>query len=199
MKNLLRGFLALLALAAMTAALVLLFGTMDRSRGQPAALAPTPTPKPAPPLILTNVIVTPTLSPTPRPLPPVIVDPVWPAPKPAPRSTEPTPTPIPPTGGPYISQSEAISIAARAAGPGVDKNVPPKAYFLPAKDIPTVIPWNKSAPQSELEVWVVALEGRFSPSRVPRGEPAPTYRKTYLVIDATSGKVSSTFMQEPLP
>lgn len=215
MKNLLRAGAAILVLAAMTAALVFVFATMGRSPGQLAAQGPTPVPtptKPTPAVLLSSPPITPSLAITvpskAKALPPDGIDLTLP-----PRTTPwtpPTPgptwTPVPATGGPYISEARAIEIALNSARAADEFNaaIPPKAIFARGKDVPAFIGKPNSVSASEREVWLVVLEGRFTPPRSLIDPASPGYRKPIygvckVVMDATTGVIDIWGLQNELP
>lgn len=203
MKSFLKVSAAVMMLAVTAAAMVLLFGSMDLSRGQPAAQAP-PTPTsattPVPPL-LTGMVITPTGTVTPLPIPSVIVDPTLTRPAPTPYPIRPTATPLPATGGPYISEARAIEIAlkgARSMGQ-VDQAMPPRAIFARARDLPSLLGRGEPPRNSDLEIWVVFVRGRFQAQSVPPGAPIPTYKEAYVVINATTGIDSEWGLRNVVP
>lgn len=216
MKSLLKVSAAVMMLAVMAVAMVLFFGSMDRSRGQLPAAAPTPlatvTSQATLPL-LTNPIITPVVSSTPRPVPSVIIDPTWvpnatagtPVPTPTravPGSPPSVPTARPATGGPYISQAKAIEAATGVAsmrGNRVSASVPPRATFTQAKNLKAMLGNPRPASTSEREIWVITFEGVFTPLSTPPGAPPSCYAKMHVVIDATTGEWSQVALVEEIP
>ncbi|MDO8690758.1 MAG: hypothetical protein Q7R39_12240 [Dehalococcoidia bacterium] len=203
----------MIGIAAVVLALVMAFGSVGPPRGQPAALAPTPTPTPpakvAPSPLLTNPVIPPSLTVTPRPAPSVVVDLTFipegpPTPRPGP---SPTPRPpLPPTGGPYISEKEALEKASIFTGrPGnqVSATVPPRAIFTTGGNINSVLGDALPASASQREVWIVVFEGRFTHLTAP---PAPTgyravsavFSKTFVVLDATTGEMTMAAVKDEI-
>jgi hypothetical protein len=119
----------------------------------------------------------------------------------------PTPTPQPATGGPYISEQQAIATAlrfARLPGNQLDETIPPRAIFTAAKNIYSILGDPRPAGTSERKKWIVIFKGRFHPLKAPP-PPPPGYRrlpqvfqKMYVVIDATTGQWHLVHVAEEL-
>lgn len=207
MKSLLKVSAAVMMLAVMAVAMVIFFGSMERSRGQLPAASPTPVPPLTPQAtlpLLTNPVITPVVSSTPRPVPSVIIDPTWSPPTPTPLAPLPAASPLPATGGPYVSEQEAIAIAlrgARATGEA-DTSVAPRAVFTTAENVRAVLDKLDRAPkiESQRETWVVFTQGRFPLPSAPRPLPEKVYfREHVAIIDATTGNIDAWGLRNRLP
>lgn len=116
-------------------------------------------------------------------------------------------TPIfrPGTGGPYISEAEALNKALKAVGAYgiVDAGIRPTAVFTTGRYLRGLMgdpePEIHRGVVSERELWVVVFHGQFTPASGPRGRPNVVFRRLFLVFDATTGLPSGVSMREQVP
>jgi hypothetical protein len=124
-------------------------------------------------------------------------------PRPAEATARPLPTntPLPPSGGPYISESRAIEIGmdiCRDYGP-ISEGIAARAMFGPAYEVVPRIDGRPMQGLTARELWIVVVEGRFKPLGAPSGvdlSTAPAARLCHVVIDATTGRSTGLILRE---
>ncbi|MDP2659501.1 MAG: hypothetical protein Q8R28_02060, partial [Dehalococcoidia bacterium] len=124
-----------------------------------------------------------------------------PTPRPGP---SPTPLPpLPPTGGPYMSEKEALEKAlpfTRGSGNEISAT---RAIFTTEKNLGSVLADPRRSTASEREIWIVIFEGRltnFKGGPAPTGYRAisPVFAKMFVVFDATTGEMFGAGLRDEI-